>query len=212
MIFFTLFGSQSPMNQVTPAGGQQAVPAGPSYGLSHQGPTSAVTYGSHYAQLYSSSGTSSSNIQEYAFPERPGQPECEHYMKTGTCKYGASCKYHHPQYFSGPKSNCILSPLGLPLRPVSRSHAWFHSGNFYVSTWNIIHIGLHPLITSVHFIAWYNFIDNFTFNLHARWSCFDQFRMHFVCPNCTIIWGLLISRTHSYFRMFRTSRINAIKP
>ena len=133
MIFFTLFGSQTPMNQVTPAGGQQAVPAGASYGLSHQGPTSAVTYGSHYAQLYSSSGTSSSNIQEYAFPERPGQPECEHYMKTGTCKYGAVCKYHHPQYFSGPKSNCILSPLGLPLRPVSRFHACFHSGNFYAA-------------------------------------------------------------------------------
>ena len=130
--FFTLYGSQPPMNQVTPAGGQQAVPVGASYGLSHQGPTSAMTYGSHYAQLYSSSGTSSSNIQEYAFPERPGQPECEHYMKTGTCKYGAACKYHHPQYFSGPKSNCILSPLGLPLRPVSRSHACFHSRSFFV--------------------------------------------------------------------------------
>lgn len=119
------------MNQVAPAGGQQAVQAGPPYGLSHQGPTSAVTYGSQYAQLYSS-GTSSGNIQEYAFPERPGQPECEHYLKTGTCKYGAACKYNHPQYFSGPKSNCALSPLGLPLRPVSRVHAYFHSGNFYV--------------------------------------------------------------------------------
>ncbi|AQK89570.1 Zinc finger CCCH domain-containing protein 58 [Zea mays] len=119
----------SPMNQTTPAGGQQAVPAGPSYGLSHQEPTSAVTYGSHYAQLYSSSGTSSSNIQEYVFPERPGQPECEHYMKTGTCKYGAACKYHHPQYFSGPKSNCILSPLGLPLRPGSQRCAYYaHHG------------------------------------------------------------------------------------
>lgn len=137
MIFLLLYFFQSPMNQVTPAGGQQAVPAGASYGLSHQGPTSAMSYGNHYAQLYSSSGTaSSSNIQEYAFPERPGQPECEHYMKTGTCKYGAACKYHHPQYFSAPKSNCILSPLGLPLRPVSRSlarfHSDFHSGNFYV--------------------------------------------------------------------------------
>lgn len=101
------------MNQVAPTGGQQA---GPPYGLSNQGPTSAITYGSHYAQLYSSAGTSSSNI---ALPERPGQPECEHYMKTGNCKYGAACKYHHPQYFSGPKSNCALSPLGLPLRPVS---------------------------------------------------------------------------------------------
>lgn len=29
-----------------------------------------------------------------------------------------------------------------------------------LSTWNIIHIGFHPSITSVHFIAWYNLIDN----------------------------------------------------
>ncbi|WVZ71765.1 hypothetical protein U9M48_020309 [Paspalum notatum var. saurae] len=124
----------SPMNQVTPAGGQQAVQSGPPYGLSHQGGTSAVNYGSHYAQLYSSAGNSSSNVPEYAFPERPGQPECEHYMKTGTCKYGAACKYNHPQYFSGQKPNCALSPLGLPLRPVSRFHTstYFHSGNFYV--------------------------------------------------------------------------------
>lgn len=119
----------SPMNQITPAGGQQPVQAGASYGLSHQGPASSATYGSPYAQLYSSAGTSNSNIHEYVFPERPGQPECEHYMKTGTCKYGAACKYHHPQYFSGPKSNCALSPLGLPLRPGSQPCAYYaHNG------------------------------------------------------------------------------------
>ncbi|XP_062190796.1 zinc finger CCCH domain-containing protein 5-like [Phragmites australis] len=117
----------SPMNQVTPAGGQHTVQTGPLY--AHQGPTSVVTYGSHYAPLYSSAGPSSSNKQEYDFPERPGQPECEHYMKTGTCKFGATCKYHHPQYFSAPKSNCVLSPLGLPLRPGSQPCAFFaHHG------------------------------------------------------------------------------------
>ncbi|GJN06193.1 hypothetical protein PR202_ga23897 [Eleusine coracana subsp. coracana] len=82
----------APMNQTTPAGGQQTVQAGPPYGLSHQGPTSSVTYGSQYAPLYPSTGPSSSNKQGHGFPERPGQPECEHYMKTGTCKFGPTCK------------------------------------------------------------------------------------------------------------------------
>ncbi|KAI3761402.1 hypothetical protein L1987_51817 [Smallanthus sonchifolius] len=34
-------------------------------------------------------------VSEY--PERPGQPDCGHFMKTGDCKYRASCKFHHPQ-------------------------------------------------------------------------------------------------------------------
>ncbi|XP_062207550.1 LOW QUALITY PROTEIN: zinc finger CCCH domain-containing protein 5-like [Phragmites australis] len=119
----------SPMNQVTPAGGQQTIQAGSPYGLSHHGPTSVVTYGSHYAPLYSLAGPSSSNKQEYGFPERPGQPECEHYMKTGTCKFGATCKYHHP-HFSATMSNCMLSLLGLPLRPGSQPCAYFAQNGF----------------------------------------------------------------------------------
>eukprot|EP00850_Spirogloea_muscicola_P024774 SM001482S01139 [mRNA] locus=s1482:285:2050:+ [translate_table: standard] len=29
-------------------------------------------------------------------PERPGQPVCTYYMRTGTCSYRAPCRYHHP--------------------------------------------------------------------------------------------------------------------
>ncbi|ERM97884.1 hypothetical protein AMTRI_Chr02g216760 [Amborella trichopoda] len=32
-----------------------------------------------------------------ALPERPSEPECTFYMKTGICKFGASCKFHHPK-------------------------------------------------------------------------------------------------------------------
>ncbi|XP_039126580.1 zinc finger CCCH domain-containing protein 34-like isoform X2 [Dioscorea cayenensis subsp. rotundata] len=31
------------------------------------------------------------------FPDRPGQPECQHFMKTGSCKFKSSCKFHHPK-------------------------------------------------------------------------------------------------------------------
>ncbi|KAK8478965.1 hypothetical protein V6N13_141279 [Hibiscus sabdariffa] len=29
-------------------------------------------------------------------PQRPGQIECDYYMKTGECKFGERCKFHHP--------------------------------------------------------------------------------------------------------------------
>nr|GFC72285.1 zinc finger CCCH domain-containing protein 33 [Tanacetum cinerariifolium] len=35
------------------------------------------------------------------YPERPGQPECEYYLKTGTCKFGPTCKFHHPRDMAG---------------------------------------------------------------------------------------------------------------
>lgn len=55
--------------------------------------------------------------QESVFPERPDQPECQFYMKTGDCKFGAVCRFHHPKERFIPAPNCVLSPLGLPLRP-----------------------------------------------------------------------------------------------
>jgi hypothetical protein len=51
------------------------------------------------------------------FPERPGQPKCERYMKTGDCKFGITCRYHHPKDRAIPSPSCVLNPSGLPLRP-----------------------------------------------------------------------------------------------
>ncbi|KAG1363913.1 putative zinc finger CCCH domain-containing protein 3 [Cocos nucifera] len=50
------------------------------------------------------------------FPERPDQPECQHYMKTGSCKFGTSCKFHHPKK-RNEEAIYTIGPLGLPLRP-----------------------------------------------------------------------------------------------
>ncbi|KAK6915249.1 Zinc finger, CCCH-type, partial [Dillenia turbinata] len=55
--------------------------------------------------------------RENVFPERPGQPECQFYMKTGDCKFGAVCRFHHPRERQIPAPDCLLSPMGLPLRP-----------------------------------------------------------------------------------------------
>ncbi|KAG0589622.1 hypothetical protein KC19_1G034500 [Ceratodon purpureus] len=55
--------------------------------------------------------------KDTVFPERPGQPECQYYMKTGDCKFGTTCRYHHPKDRATPSPTCHLSPIGLPLRP-----------------------------------------------------------------------------------------------
>lgn len=46
----------------------------------------------------------------------------QYYLKTGTCKFGASCKFHHPKHGGGSLSQAPLNIYGYPLRPV-----WFFS-------------------------------------------------------------------------------------
>lgn len=51
------------------------------------------------------------------YPERPGQPECSYFMKTGDCKYRSGCKFHHPKTRITKTAPSALSDKGLPLRP-----------------------------------------------------------------------------------------------
>ncbi|XP_057948711.1 zinc finger CCCH domain-containing protein 37 isoform X2 [Malania oleifera] len=59
------------------------------------------------------------------YPQRPGQIECDFYMKTGECKFGERCKFHHPIDRSAPtpsmmkiaeQENVTLTLAGLPRR------------------------------------------------------------------------------------------------
>ncbi|KAL5703131.1 hypothetical protein ACHQM5_028263 [Ranunculus cassubicifolius] len=86
---------------------RQQQPTGNSqfYGTSRQSETGQEVQGQYALQ------------RDNVFPERPGQPECQFYMKTGDCKYGSVCRFHHPRERLIPAPNCSLSPLGLPLRP-----------------------------------------------------------------------------------------------
>ena len=43
----------------------------------------------------------------------------QYYLKTGTCKFGATCKFHHPRDKAGIAGRVALNILGYPLRPVS---------------------------------------------------------------------------------------------
>ncbi|XP_057476614.1 zinc finger CCCH domain-containing protein 34-like isoform X3 [Actinidia eriantha] len=107
---------QTPVSSVASPSTQSTVGSAPIYGLTQLSP-SAPVYPGAYFPLPDSAGPSSSSQKEHVFPERPGQPECHYYMKTGDCKFGSSCRYHHPPEWSAPKMNFALSLMNLPLRP-----------------------------------------------------------------------------------------------
>ncbi|GFQ07083.1 zinc finger CCCH domain-containing protein 37 [Phtheirospermum japonicum] len=43
-------------------------------------------------------------------PIRPGEEDCPFYLKTGSCKYGATCRYNHPDRYSAIASTLLTSP------------------------------------------------------------------------------------------------------
>jgi len=62
-------------------------------------------------------------MQIEEFPERPGQPDCDYFMKTGDCKYRSSCRYNHPISRSTRLRLPPLSSEGLYSRSVC---LWYH--------------------------------------------------------------------------------------
>ncbi|KAJ0249780.1 hypothetical protein HA466_0152280 [Hirschfeldia incana] len=85
--------------------------------LSSASPSGTVNNHNNYRNLQQNESGSYELPSESVFPERPGQPECQFYMKTGDCKFGTVCKFHHPRDRQPPPPDCLLSPIGLPLRP-----------------------------------------------------------------------------------------------
>ncbi|KAG6483813.1 zinc finger CCCH domain-containing protein 6-like [Zingiber officinale] len=99
-----------PMSPAVSHGNQRPIQVGQEYGLANQATPTMPAY--HVSHL----PVSTSVHRDNQFPERSGQPECQFYMRTGDCKFGSTCKYHHPPDWSMPRRNCVLSPLGFPLR------------------------------------------------------------------------------------------------
>ncbi|XP_012569971.1 zinc finger CCCH domain-containing protein 32 isoform X4 [Cicer arietinum] len=104
----------APVSPVLSPGAQPAVGATSLYGVT-QLSSSTSAFARPYTPLPSSPGPSRSNLQEKVFPERPGEPDCQYYLRTGDCKFGLACRYHHPQ--DQVAARPLLSPIGLPLRP-----------------------------------------------------------------------------------------------
>ena len=107
---------------VLPSGTPSNVGSAQLYGIT-QLPSPAAAYPGPYPPSGSPVGPPSSSQKEQAFPERSNQPEYQYYLKTGEVKFGPSYRYNPPPDMSvpdmsAPKANVILSPAGLPLRPV----------------------------------------------------------------------------------------------
>uniref|UniRef100_A0ACD5VE61 Uncharacterized protein n=1 Tax=Avena sativa TaxID=4498 RepID=A0ACD5VE61_AVESA len=57
--------------------------------------TTEGAFGHRTGSSYDNS-TRPENAEETMYPERPGEPECNYYMRHGSCKFQMDCKYHHP--------------------------------------------------------------------------------------------------------------------
>ncbi|KAF7818234.1 zinc finger CCCH domain-containing protein 32 isoform X1 [Senna tora] len=108
------YTAQAPVSPVLSPGAQSAVGATSLYGVT-QLSSSTSAFARPYTPLPSTNGFSGSSQKEQIFPERPGEPECQYYLRTGDCKYGLACRYHHPR--DRAVTRPLLSPIGLPLRP-----------------------------------------------------------------------------------------------
>ena len=49
-------------------------------------------------------GVAQSNL----YPDRPGEPDCIYYLRTGLCGYGSNCRFNHPKYASQVIDNFLL--------------------------------------------------------------------------------------------------------
>ena len=47
----------------------------------------------------------SSHMMVQFLPQRPDEPDCIYFLKNGRCKYGATCRYHHPVHQPGYESH-----------------------------------------------------------------------------------------------------------
>ncbi|KAF6159165.1 hypothetical protein GIB67_032782 [Kingdonia uniflora] len=80
--------------------------------------TATNALGSNIVYNSKHQGDSGSGVTSVAqYPERPEQPECQYFMRNGSCKFGPTCKYHHPKERIAPLVTSSVGPFGLPLRP-----------------------------------------------------------------------------------------------
>ncbi|CAH9117355.1 unnamed protein product [Cuscuta epithymum] len=100
------------------------------YGVSTMASSPSAFPGPYSHLQAASPGPTRSVLNEKCFPERPGQPECQHYMKTGSCKFGSTCRFHHPPGWNASNINCAFSPLGLPLRLGVQACAFYTQKGF----------------------------------------------------------------------------------
>lgn len=78
-----------------------------------------------------------------------GENECSYYMKTGHCKFGVTCKFHHPQVSDAPTPEPPPPPASLYPQMQSSSISLQYGG---VPNWQVAR---PPLMSGSYFQAPY---------------------------------------------------------
>jgi hypothetical protein len=77
----------------------------------------------------SSAGTAYGVSNASVLPQRPNEPDCIYFLRNGRCKYGNTCKYHHPLTFEDKKERERSRSTGSILELSSGSHISFGTLN-----------------------------------------------------------------------------------
>nr|QEX51229.1 zinc finger CCCH domain-containing protein 65-like isoform X3 [Cymbidium ensifolium] len=64
---------------------------------------------------YEFSGVELQQFEEY--PQRPSEPQCQYFMKTGSCKFKSACRFHHPKPNLSVQASPLKSMAASPLHP-----------------------------------------------------------------------------------------------
>jgi len=99
----------------------------PVHAMSYQyGGMLPMSYANMFPYMYAQAGGMPPQAYVYneasPYPVRADAPDCTYYMKTGHCRFGATCKFNHPperlaQLSSTSEGGVSLNSLGLPIRP-----------------------------------------------------------------------------------------------
>jgi len=61
--------------------------------------------------------SSSSTMMLQFLPQRPEEPDCIYFLRNGRCKYGATCRYHHPVgYHQGRQGKAVETVRTAPVQ------------------------------------------------------------------------------------------------
>ena len=62
----------------------------------HVGCILNLCFGATAETLWQMNMRGGESIESGSYPQRPGEPDCAYYLRTGLCRYGLTCRYNHP--------------------------------------------------------------------------------------------------------------------
>jgi Zinc finger C-x8-C-x5-C-x3-H type (and similar) len=73
-------------------------------------------------------------------PQRPDEPNCIFFLKNGRCKYGATCRYHHPLNYhdrqgsdDGRRKHRLVGDVAPKIHYITQLPGPYHQGHFVVA-------------------------------------------------------------------------------